>query len=300
MRSGVPKPAETGVRRVVGFSGGADSQAVALWVRQRYPAEEIILLSSHAGRHEHPITDSFIQWYSDTIHPVHVITPLIRDLGNRGTLPGASRDRRREFADDDELTFDRLAYIKQRFPSRKAQFCTEYLKLAPQKRWCEEHLIAHGLDFERYIGVRRDESGPRARTPDSAWDPYFDCQIHYPIAAWSKAQVFAFLAQHGEETNPLYRMGFSRVGCAPCINSGKSDIRQWAARCPEMIDKVRLWEHAVGRTFFAPCVPGKAINWIDEVVSWAKTARGGSQFDLPMVEAEAAQGTCSSRYGLCE
>lgn len=351
------------VRHVVGFSGGIDSQACALWVRQRYPAEDIILLNSQAGRNEHPITTSFVQWYADTIHPVTEVVPLIRDLGTRGTKEGATKERRDEFSDDEELTFDRLAYVKGRFPSRKAQFCTEHLKLAPQKRWCDENLLAKGIDYIRYAGVRREEglrgadrqdaekllgagcqttrrdNRSRAEIPDSEWDDYFDCEIHYPVAAWTKEQCFAYVLEHDRFYNPLYKMGFGRVGCAPCINSGKDDIREWAARFPEMIDKIREWEQRVGRTFFAPCVPpgrayrhamktwvaewterttgpdGKAkrsvkkgappkpqapINFIDDVVRWSKTSRGGKQFNLPMVEAEAALRVCSSRYGLCE
>lgn len=294
----------SGIKHVVGFSGGIDSQACALWVRQRFPAEEVILLNSQSGRNEHPITTSFVQWYSDTIFPVIEVVPLIKDLGTRGTKEGKTRDRRQEFHDDDELTFERLAYVNGRFPSRKAQFCTEHLKLAPQLRWMKENLEANGIDYERYVGVRRDESpmrreklaglGPAPRI----WDTYFDCYLNYPIADWTKQQCIEFLQAHGEEINPLYRLGFGRVGCAPCINSGKQDIREWAARFPEMIDKVRQWETYCGRTFFAPCVPGKAINWIDEVVAWARTARGGKQVLLPMLEAEPE--VCSSKYGLCE
>lgn len=288
------------LKRIVGFSGGADSQATALWCRQRFPAEEILLLNSDVGGHEHPLTVEFIRRYSETVFPVTVITPLIRDLEGRGTKPGKTRDRRQEFSDDDTLTFDRLAYIKGRFPSRKAQFCTEHLKLTPQRRWMREHLEAKGIDFERYVGVRRDESQSRRETPDTCWDDFFDCQLHYPIASWTKMRVFDFLKEAGEEVNPLYLNGFGRVGCAPCINSGKADIREWAARFPEMIDRVRAYEERVGRTFFAPCVPGMAINFIDDVVSWSKTSYGGKQFDLPMLESEAALGTCSSKYGLCE
>jgi 3'-phosphoadenosine 5'-phosphosulfate sulfotransferase (PAPS reductase)/FAD synthetase len=288
------------LKHVVGFSGGADSQACALWVRQRYPAEDIILLNTLAGGNEHPMTEEFIRWYSEHIFPVTVITPLIRDLLGRGTRPGQSRDRRQEFADDDTLTFDRLAYIKGRFPSRKAQFCTEHLKLVPQLRWCREMLHPQGLDYERYTGVRCDESAPRANTPEREWDPYFDCYLNHPIRLWTKREVFAFLKDHGEQWNGLYEMGFGRVGCAPCINSGKEDINNWATRFPAMIDKVRQWEQSVGRTFFAPCVPGKAINWVDEVVDWARTDYGGRQVLLPMLEVEVALGSCSSKYGLCE
>lgn len=67
-----------------------------------------------------------------------------------------------------------------------------------------------------------------------------------------------------------------------------------------MIDKVRAWEQQVGRTFFASTVPGKEINWVDEVVAWSRTERGGKALSLPFVELDARAGTCSSKYGLCE
>ena len=288
------------VMRVVGFSGGADSQATALWVRQRFPADEIVLLYSDPGGNDCPVTTEFVKQYSETIFPVTTVTPIVADMENVGTKPGRSMDRRRAFKDEDYLSFSDMAWIKGRFPSGTRQFCTTILKLNPQKRWLEENLLAKGIDFVRYIGVRRDESEKRKNTPDAGWDDFFDCEIVYPFAAESKLDVFAFLKLHGEEANPLYRLGFSRVGCAPCINANKEDVRQWAACFPQMIDKIREWEHRNERTFFAPCVPGKEINFVDEVVSWAKTSRGGKQFNLPMIEAEAALGTCSSKYGLCE
>lgn len=95
----------------------------------------------------------------------------------------------------------------------------------------------------------------------------------------------------------LYTLGFDRVGCAPCINSKKSDVLAWAQRFPEMIDKVRVWEKRVGRSFFAPMVPGMEINWIDDVVRWSKTVHGGKQFSLLVLEERPA---CESQYGLCE
>lgn len=119
---------------------------------------------------------------------------------------------------------------------------------------------------------------------------------------------FGYVKAHGEKINDLYTLGFSRVGCAPCINAGKEDIRAWADRSPDMIDKVRDWEKRVGKTFFPPMLPPPAsyyrelkdwrdewldednkvkpdapqkpnrpINWVDEVVEWAKTVHGGKQ-----------------------
>lgn len=285
------------LKHVVGFSGGIDSQATARWVLNRYPKEDVILINSDAGGNEHPITTAFIQSYSQNIHPVVMVTPIIADLGNRGTREGITRDRRQEFADTDPLTFDRLAYIKQRFPSTKCQFCTELLKLAPAHRWMKENIRDKGLAWRRYAGVRRDESNRRKDRMAIEWDDYFQCELHMPIVDWTKQMAFDYVQSHGEPINELYTLGFNRVGCAPCINSGKDDILAWAQRFPEMIDKVRVWEQRVGRTFFAPMVPGLEINWIDQVVDWAKTKHGGKQYDLLQTIPRPA---CESEYGLCE
>ena len=129
-------------------------------------------------------------------------------------------------------------------------------------------------------GVRRDESLARSQRQWQEWDDYYDCELYNPVYDWTKQMCFDYVRQHKEQINPLYSLGFTRVGCAPCVNSGKDDILNWATRFPEMIDKVRAWEQHVGRTFFAPCVPGMAINWIDDVVAWAKTDHGGRQNNL--------------------
>lgn len=108
---------------------------------------------------------------------------------------------------------------------------------------------------------------------------------------------FDYVKHHGEKVNELYTLGFGRVGCAPCVNSNKSDVLNWATRFPEMIDKVREWEKRVGKTFFAPTVPGMELNWIDDVVKWSKTCHGGKQYDLLVLQEPDA---CESNYGLCE
>lgn len=146
--------------------------------------------------------------------------------------------------------------------------------------------------------MRCDESEARSTTPWRQWEEYFDCECMNPIYDWTKQMAFDYVRSFNERVNPLYSLGFNRVGCAPCINSGKDDILNWAQRFPEMIDKVRRWEEQVGRTFFAPMVPGLATNWVDEVVAWAKTDRGGRQPNMFRVLNEPM--ACESKFGLCE
>ena len=289
------------MKHIVGFSGGADSQACAGWVLDHFPKEDVILCNSDAGGNEHPLTTEHIQWYSENVHPVVMIKPLVKDLGGAGARSDAVKERRESLGGDDQpLTFADLAYIKGRFPSRKAQFCTEYLKLIPQKRWLAEN-IPQSESYTRYVGVRADESESRKNLPERQWDDYFDCELVRPIKDWTKAMVFEYIKSRGEKVNPLYTLGFGRVGCAPCINSNKEDILNWATRFPEMIDKVREWEKQVGNTFFSPnIIPGKVICWVDEVVAWSKTSHGGKKIPLPFFQAEAESGSCVSKYGLCE
>jgi 3'-phosphoadenosine 5'-phosphosulfate sulfotransferase (PAPS reductase)/FAD synthetase len=284
---------EGSVKHIVGFSGGIDSQACARWVLNRFPVEDVILLNSNAGGNEHPMTVGFIANYSEKVHPVVIVQPLVRDIWE---TPGFAE--KRGMNGDDELTFDKLAAIKGRFPYRKAQFCTEALKLRPTKRWLAENLPDG--EYVRYSGVRRDESGARSKRKFVEFDEWFDCDLCNPVYDWTKQMCFDYVKAHEEPINALYALGFERVGCAPCVNSGKEDIRRWADRFPEMIDKVRVWEKSTGKTFFPPVLPAKekhGYNWIDEVVEWARTDRGGYQFNILH---GLERPSCESKFGLCE
>lgn len=290
------------MKRIVGFSGGIDSQRAALWVRQNFPADEIVLLNSNVGGHEHPITTQFIADYSAKIFPVVVVSPIYADMW---LTPGYAE--KRGFNSNAPLTFLDMAKIKGLWPSHRAQFCTEIMKLRPCLRWMQSQW-AELVDTKkrtyrwkdeivRYTGLRRDESNPRAETPDWEWDDWFECRLEHPIAAMTKQQCFDDVLAAGEFTNPLYSLGFNRVGCAPCINDGREGIRNWSKRFPEVIERVRTYERESGRTFFAPMIPGKEINFIDEVVEWANCSRGGKQYSLDVLRPAPV---CESKFGLCE
>jgi 3'-phosphoadenosine 5'-phosphosulfate sulfotransferase (PAPS reductase)/FAD synthetase len=281
------------MKHIVGFSGGIDSQACARWVLNRYPASDVVLLNSNAGGNEHPLTDAFIREYAEKVFPVTVVSAVISDIWK---TPGYAE--KRGFDGTAPLGFNLMAKIKGRYPSRQTQFCTEILKLRPSLRWQQE---AFGdEEVVRYSGVRREESHKRRDRQPNEFDDYFDCPLVNPIVDWTKQMCFDYVRFHDEPINPLYSLGFERVGCAPCINSSKEDIRRWADRFPQMIEKIREWEAFAGSTFFAPIVPGIAnggFNHIDQVVSWSRTDHGGYQFNILK---GLERPSCESRFGLCE
>lgn len=105
--------------------------------------------------------------------------------------------------------------------------------------------------------------------------------------------------------NPLYTQGMGRVGCLPCINCSKDELREIATRFPEAIEQIRRFESLVSQaskraqaTFFHHS-DGYEAGRIDQMVEWAKTSRGGVQYDIFFVQPGEPTG-CSSSYGLCE
>lgn len=284
------------MKHIVGFSGGIDSQAMAGLVLDTYGAENVIMLNSPAGGNEDTLTTEHVAWYSLNVHPIFTVGAIVSDLWH---TEGAAE--KRGFDGTEELDFPRLMELKGP-PLRRRRTCTEFLKLAPQRRWIAENFGVGGQfdgeDFERYTGVRRDESEKRKDTPDREWDGYFDCWLNHPVAGWTKQKCFDFVRSRNEQINPLYELGFERVGCAPCILSGKDDLLRWLHRRPEMIDKVRAWEKRTGLTFFQSNIPGVKIANIDDMILWAETSRGGRQRNMLRVLNDRP--TCESKYGLCE
>ena len=51
-----------------------------------------------------------------------------------------------------------------------------------------------------------------------------------PMAAWSRQQVWGYLKEHDLPHNPLYDLGYSSIGCAPCTRMRFPDEPERAGR----------------------------------------------------------------------
>lgn len=204
-----------------------------------------------------------------------------------------------------------LCLWKGRFPSRTAQFCTEELQRNIAVSY-QLDLVDAGHTVISWQGVRRDESVNRrdAKRFERIGPGLF---AYRPWVDATAADVFDYCREHGIQPNPLYRQGQSRVGCMPCINCDKENIRQIHARFPAALDEKADWEALVSQaskrgfsTFFNKELHEDdwsdrrvhIANRIDGVVRWAHTSRGGRQLDMlaGLIEPTA----CSSAYGLCD
>jgi 3'-phosphoadenosine 5'-phosphosulfate sulfotransferase (PAPS reductase)/FAD synthetase len=315
------------IKHVVSVSGGKDSAATLLIALERCPRDSVVPIFCDTGN-EHEAVYEYLAYLEQALDIS--ITRLKADFNEqiaakrmfiardqrRGRKNGrrirwSNKAKRRALAvlHPSGNPFLDLCLWKGRFPSRKAQFCTEELKRNMAVAY-QLDLIDAGHQVLSWQGVRRDESQNRRnakkmeRIGPRLW-------AFRPLVEWSAMDVFDFCAARKLQPNPLYLQGMGRVGCMPCINVNKDELRQISIRFPEHLRRISEWEALVGAaskrgysTMMADAHDAKDRRKvfndlrIEARVEWAKTTRGGRQFDL-LADLEEPT-ACASAYGLCE
>jgi len=287
---------------IVQFSGGKDSMASLLWVRNNI-SKDFITVFCDTG------------WESELTYKY--INDVVKKL-NLNYIVLASK-KYNGFLD--------LAYKKKRFPSTKARFCTEELKSKPMIDYIIDEVKEDILIIQ---GIRKAESASRAKMNAQCTffkfyfhpygqdkkgkdkfhsyrkkevmkfrDQYAD-DILRPVFDWSGQQVIDYIIANGMEPNPLYKMGMKRVGCFPCIMSNNVDIRSIDKFDPARLDMIEEEEEVLkNSSFFGP----------DSIPSWAYKGNYPLMSDVrKYLKNKNATGdlfggeerSCMSFYGLCE
>lgn len=212
---------------VVNHSGGKDSQAMYLAVRDLVPRDQIVIVHADLGEVE---WDGAVEHIKATTsgEPLHVCRA-------RRTL---------------------LQMIEERgmFPSPSLRQCTSDLKRGPIERTIRRlgaKLIVNCM------GMRAEESCSRAKlTPfkfnernSKAGREWYDW---LPIHGMSTAEVFARIKAAGQEPHPIYAAGMTRFSCCFCVMASKADLTTAARLNPALYRKYVELERSTGQVMLMP------------------------------------------------
>lgn len=204
------------VRHILSLSGGKDSAALAVYMRDRVANMEYIF---HDTGKELPDTISYLERLEGFLGKKIVRTTF-------GT------------------TFDHLLRVKGgMLPSNHRRWCTEYMKLKP----FEDYI---GTDFcINYVGIRADEErvGYISHKPNiQAKFPFREDGIKYE-------GVQRILEHSGLGMPPYTEWGRTRSGCFFCFYQQKIEWVRLKQKYPELFDEAKAYEkpnHINGNVFY--------------------------------------------------
>jgi putative sulfate adenylate transferase, subunit 2 len=286
---------------IVQFSGGKDSQACLIWAVKKYGKDKVTAVFCDTGW-EHEITYKHID-------------NVCKNLGVKLII--LRNNKYKDFVD--------MSIKKTRFPSSTRRFCTSELKIIPMV----DYILSQDESFIIIQGIRSSESARRAKleVECSYFKEYFsedeknlyhkkavkewykahDASVLRPIFKWSSQDVIDYILENGQQPNPLYKRGFSRVGCFPCIMCRKREIQliskdEWAKRRLINAEQRMKEETKRGSSFFPPnYIPKRfCANGIFPTVREVFKYVNRNDVEADMFEPDEGYSCMSLYHGLCE
>lgn len=215
---------DAGATFVVNHSGGKDSQAMYLMLREFVPARQLVIVHADLGA---------VEW-AGAIEHIKATTA--------GEPLHVCRARR-----------NLLQMIEERgmFPSPTRRQCTSDLKRGP----IEKEIRHLGVKLiVNCMGMRAQESSSRAKLTSfklstrnsKAGRTWYEW---LPIHDWSEEEVYAAIKEAGQRPHRVYALGMSRFSCVFCIMANQNDLRtaaRLATEHPELLNDPDLYRKYVG------------------------------------------------------
>lgn len=243
-------------RHVLGLSGGKDSSALAIYLRERVPEMEYVFCDT--GK-ELPETYEFL-----TRMEAYLAKPILRLTSERD--------------------FDHyLGVFNGYLPSSRMRWCTRLLKLRPFERYVGDDPVIN------YVGIRADEQ----REGYISTKPNIRSVFPFREDGITKADVLRILEESGVGVPEYYRWR-TRSGCFFCFFQRKEEWVGLAREHPEFFAQASAYEKIdaeTGERF--TWRQGETLHELvererlREAKGETKAARAGPRHSLPLVSVLA-------------
>jgi len=226
---------------VLGLSGGRDSAALAVYMRQHHPELQIEYFFTDTGK-ELPEVYEYL-----------------------GRLEGFLGKPIRRLNPDRDFDF----WLKQYnnfLPSPQTRWCTRQLKLRPFERWIKPVLEA-GRTVYSYVAIRADEE---YREGYSSKHDNLIIKLPFKEAGIDKAGVLEILEAAGLGL-PQYYNWRTRSGCTFCFFQQKIEWVRLMEQHPEAFEQAKMYEKTAIRARFTVYVEPRGISRRPRATRTART-----------------------------
>lgn len=199
-------------KHVLGLSGGRDSAALAIFMRQNYPHLDIEYFFTDTGK-ELPEVYEFLGKLEGFLGK-----PILR----------LNPDRDFDYW---------LKQYNQFLPSPQTRWCTRQLKLRPFEQWIKPFLD-EGTLVHSYVAIRADEE---YREGYNAKQKNLKVQLPFKENAIDKAGVMEILDASGLGL-PKYYSWRSRSGCTFCFYQQKIEWVRLMEEHPDKFEEAKQYE----------------------------------------------------------
>ncbi len=216
------------VHHIMGLSGGRDSAALAVYLRDRVPDIQYFFCDTGA---ELPETYDFL-------------ARLEAYFSKRILRLGTGRD------------FDHyLDVYRGALPSPQMRWCTKQMKIKPLEQWIDKTFGDRKVIS--YVAIRADEPSRQGYLSTKP-----NIEVVYPLRddGIDKDGVMRILEEAGVGL-PAYYEWRTRSGCYFCFFQRKAEWIGLSERHPDLFQKAVDYENKVGKNHAAHAMQGNQYSW---------------------------------------
>ncbi|MDV7447937.1 phosphoadenosine phosphosulfate reductase family protein [Acinetobacter baumannii] len=200
------------IKHVLGLSGGKDSAALAIYMRDNYPHLDIEYFFTDTGK--------------ELPEVMEYLNKLEAYLGKPILRLGSDKD------------FDYwLKEYNHFLPSGHQRWCTVQMKLVPFEKWIKVFLD-EGYEIISYVGIRADEPWREGYIPTQK---FLNTKMPFAEDGLVKEDIINILESTGLGL-PSYYEWRSRSGCTFCFYQRKIEWVRLKERHPDKFEEAKAYE----------------------------------------------------------